>query len=80
MKYCTYCGKEYADDVSVCPTDGNPVSVIGEAQHSGPSPESQEFLAAERRFWERMTFRQFGILIVRLQAIWCLFNAALGAR
>jgi hypothetical protein len=80
MKNCTYCGKEYADDVSVCPIDGKPVRAIGEAD---PSPErsqqSPEILAAERRFWDRMTFRQFGILIVRLQALWLLFTAAVEA-
>ena len=31
----------------------------------------------ERRFWERMTFRQFAILMVRLQAVWFLFYAVL---
>jgi hypothetical protein len=25
MKNCSYCGKEYADDVTVCPIDGHPV-------------------------------------------------------
>jgi hypothetical protein len=25
MKNCSYCGKEYADDVTVCPLDGEPV-------------------------------------------------------
>src|SRR5579859_629085 len=31
----------------------------------------------ERRFWEKMTFRQFAILLIRLQAVWLLFNAVL---
>jgi hypothetical protein len=26
MKRCSYCGKEYADDVMVCPIDGQPVT------------------------------------------------------
>jgi hypothetical protein len=25
MKSCEYCGKQYADDVAVCPVDGQPV-------------------------------------------------------
>jgi hypothetical protein len=35
--------------------------------------------AEERRLWERMTFRQFALLIIRLQAVWLLFNAVLYA-
>ncbi len=35
-----------------------------------PSPQ-------EIRFWERMTFRQFAVLMIRLQALWLLFNAAI---
>jgi hypothetical protein len=31
----------------------------------------------ERHFWERMTFRQFAILTVRLQAVWLLFYAVI---
>jgi hypothetical protein len=31
----------------------------------------------ERRFWEQMTFRQFTILFLRLQAVWLLFYAAI---
>jgi hypothetical protein len=33
--------------------------------------------AAEQRFWERMTFRQFTILFLRLQAVWLLWNAVI---
>jgi hypothetical protein len=29
----------------------------------------------EKRFWERMTFREFAILFIRLQAIWMFFYA-----
>jgi uncharacterized membrane protein YvbJ len=25
MKRCSYCGKEYTDDVTICPLDGEPV-------------------------------------------------------
>ncbi|MGH7972137.1 MAG: hypothetical protein ACREIC_25770, partial [Limisphaerales bacterium] len=34
-------------------------------------------LLEEQRFWERMTFRQFAALFLRLQAIWLLWYAAL---
>ena len=30
----------------------------------------------EQRFWERMTFRQFAALFLRLQALWLLWYAA----
>ena len=30
MKRCQYCGKEYADDVAVCPVDGQPVIKLDE--------------------------------------------------
>ena len=32
MKRCHYCGKEYADDVAVCPVDGQPVINLAEKQ------------------------------------------------
>jgi hypothetical protein len=32
MKYCEYCGKEYADNVAVCPVDGQPVINPAEKQ------------------------------------------------
>jgi hypothetical protein len=33
MKSCEYCGKQYADDVAVCPIDGRPV--INQAEKQG---------------------------------------------
>lgn len=35
--------------------------------------------AEEQRFWDRMTFRQFAILIIRLQSLWLFLNAILDA-
>ena len=32
MKICEYCGKEYADNVAVCPVDGQPVINPAEKQ------------------------------------------------
>src|SRR5437870_5231560 len=78
MKHCPYCGKEYADDAAVCPIDGNPLERVG-AQPTEPPPldvsSHNAISPAERHFWERMTFRQFAILMVRLQAVWLLFYA-----
>jgi hypothetical protein len=33
----------------------------------------------EERFWEKMNFRQFAVLTVRLQAIWMVFDGVLSA-
>lgn len=33
----------------------------------------------EQRFWERMTFRQFAVFLIRLQAVWLIFYAILEA-
>ena len=79
MKHCTYCGKEYPDNLEVCPIDGESLRGTGET----PTPthladadaQSNVISTAEQHFWERMTFRDFGIVIVRLQALWILFPA-----
>jgi len=42
--------------------------------HSALEPSGERLiLPEEQRLWERMTFREFAILIVRLQALWILF-------
>jgi len=33
----------------------------------------------EQRFWERMTFRQFAVFLIRLQALWLFFYAVVDA-
>jgi hypothetical protein len=80
MKHCTYCGKEYLNDLEVCPIDGNPLRAAGEVQVPRPLSDGVQqpyvISPAEQRFWERMTFREFAILIVRLQALWVLFPVA----
>jgi hypothetical protein len=74
MKNCTLCGKEHPDDYDYCPDDGTRLRA--------PQPAGQGFLSsrdiskAEKAFWQRMTFRQFGLLIVRIQSLWLLFDAA----
>ena len=80
MKHCTYCGKEYSDEVEVCPIDGNPVRRVGEAQTPVPVVQGLKIISPqEQRFWERMTFKQFAIVIVRLQAVWLFVDAAAAA-
>jgi hypothetical protein len=38
MKSCEYCGKQYADDVAVCPVDGQPVINREEKQEKVAAP------------------------------------------
>lgn len=73
MKYRPYCGKEYSDDVELCAADRYPLKPAEDR----PLPQSGEISPQEQRFWDRLTFRQFAIIIVRLQALWLLFNALL---
>jgi hypothetical protein len=65
MKKCSYCGLEHPDDATRC--------IACHQDFAEPSPSA----AGERRFWERMTFKQFTILFLRLQAVWLLFYAAI---
>src|SRR5579883_1456893 len=82
MKRCSYCGKEYADAMNVCPADGSPLQST-EQTASPKSPVSanvatrDEISPEEKQLWERMNFRQFAILMIRLQAVWLLFDAAM---
>src|SRR6478735_5146488 len=80
MKHCTYCGKEYTDDISNCPIDGKPLQPDGlptSDPHPPPVPSRNTISNEERRFWEQMTFKQFAVLMIQLQAIWLLFNAVI---
>jgi hypothetical protein len=78
MKRCSDCGVEYPDEATLCVTCHTdlvaPSALAGQDSETEPgmSPE-------EHRFWERMTFRQFTSLFLRLQALWLLFNAAIEA-
>ncbi len=79
MKHCTYCGKEYSDEIEICPVDGNQLKRVGETEmieSKSSDVQSDEMLAIkERQFWEQMNFRQFAILTIRLQAVWLIFYA-----
>ena len=78
MKKCTYCGLENPDEAVECVTCHTPVGTPTQATQ--PEARSKHVISPEeQRFWERMTFRQFAILIVRLQAVWLLFYAAIDA-
>jgi len=70
MKKCANCGFESPDDAVSCPACGTD-TFIGSSSAIGGQIISPE----EQRFWERMTFRQFAVLIIRIQAVWFLFYA-----
>jgi hypothetical protein len=78
MKKCTYCGLENPDEAEMCGTCHT--EFVAATQAMQPEPDSEYVISAdEQRFWERMTFRQFAIVIVRLQAVWLLFYAVIDA-
>jgi hypothetical protein len=75
MKTCPYCGLENPDQALQCGTCHTALSIP-----PPPLPERKgEYVMPpeERRFWERITFRQFALLMVRLQAVWFLYYAVL---
>ncbi len=78
MKKCSYCGLENPDDATqcvTCHTDfATPVSSAMPEQETKPVTQIDE-----QRFWERMTFKQFVALFMRLQAVWLLWYAAIDA-
>lgn len=70
MKKCTYCGRENQDEATHCKECATAFDALSEA--------SQPEMPVEiKHFWERMTFRDFAILLVRLQALWLLFYVAI---
>jgi hypothetical protein len=82
MKRCKYCGKEYPDEMSVCPIDQNtlqPTNEIGIAVSQAIKAPQKSMTVQERRFWEQMTFKQFAIILIRIQALWLLFYAFIDA-
>jgi hypothetical protein len=50
MKQCTYCGKEYSDEASVCAIDGQPLKDVLPAPPASPPPtvgEKQQIIDGE---------------------------------
>lgn len=78
MKKCIYCGLDNADDAVLCTTCH---TEFVPSAASSPTALRNEYLISpeEWRFWNRMTFRQFAVVIVRLAALWCLFEAVIEA-
>jgi hypothetical protein len=76
MRKCPHCGLENADDAAQCVTCHTEL-VDPSSDVQEDLPIKAEMSPEEQRFWEKMTFRQFAILTVRLQALWLFFNAFL---
>ena len=74
MKKCANCGFESSDEAISCPSCSTDTftSTSPEALGHIISPE-------ERRYWERMTFRQFAVFLIRLQALWLIFSGVIYA-
>jgi hypothetical protein len=76
MKTCGYCGTENPDEATRCATCLT--ELVAPASAAVPPPETKPVTPLEeQRFWERMTFRQFAALFLRLQALWLLWYAVL---
>jgi hypothetical protein len=78
MKLCPYCGKEYPDDLQLCPVDNQLLQPAGTSKPEPSVAKTAERAISleEKRFWSRITFRQFAIVMLRLQACWLFINAA----
>ena len=70
MKKCVNCGFECNDEVLNCPSCSAETFVSSSPEALGHiiSPEEQSF-------WERMTFRQFAVFTIRLQALYFIVDA-----
>ena len=75
MQKCNYCGRENVHGSIVCQECGTPLG--GSVQTRMSRPEEPVLSPIEIKFWERMTFRQFAILMIRLQAISFLAGAVI---
>jgi hypothetical protein len=75
MKKCANCGFENSDESLSCPMCSTDTFISTTPQSSGGHIISPE----EQRFWEKMTFRQFAVFYIRIQALWLLFYAVIDA-
>ena len=74
MKKCANCGLESPDEVMSCPSCSTDAFIS-----SSPEALGHIISPAEQSFWERMTFRQFAVFFIRLQAFWLFFYAIIDA-
>ena len=74
MKTCANCGVQNPDDAVRCQACTTTTFISSSPEAMGGHTISP----AEQHFWQRMTFRQFAVVFVRLQAIWFIFYALYG--
>lgn len=74
MKTCANCGLEIADEELPCPSCTTDTFIS-----SSPDALGHVISPAEDQFWRRMTFRQFAVFLIRLQALWFFFYAVIDA-
>ena len=74
MKKCANCEFESPDEAMSCPSCSTDAFVT-----SSPEALGHIISPAEQSFWERMTFRQFAVFFIRLQAFWLFFYAIIDA-
>ena len=74
MKKCVNCGFESPDEAISCPSCSTDTFTSASPEALGHiiSPE-------EQHFWERMTFRQFAVFLIRLQVLWLIFGTVVEA-
>jgi hypothetical protein len=77
MKKCPYCGLENPADAILCSTCRTELDPRPTAPAAPRELRVYEMSPDEQRFWEKMTFRQFAVLLIRLPALWLFFNALL---
>jgi hypothetical protein len=70
MKTCANCGIQNPDDAVSCQACSTTTFISSSPEAIGGHIIS----TTEQYFWQRMTFRQFAVVFVRMQAIWFLFN------
>ena len=73
MKQCSYCGKEYPDDASVCSTDAEPLrEVVPKSPIKPKLPKKSDFISLE-------TMLIWAIVIVAVLFILAFFMILLEA-
>jgi hypothetical protein len=75
MKTCANCDTENPDDAPACHACSTATFVSASPDVYGGHIITPE----EHHFWQLMSFRQFAVFFIRLQAIWFFFNAVFSA-
>lgn len=77
MKKCPYCGLENPEDAAVYATCKTELDPRPSAPVTPRELPEYKISPDEQRFWDKMTFRQFAVIVIRIQSLWLFFYAAL---